>query len=132
MSEKTKKSKGYLQEALEITGDGDRERDYGHPVKNFTASGILWTVYLTVRGKLRPGEVITPNDFAVLEILLKVAREGNMHKADNFVDIAGYTNTVYRIVEKMGQEGWEPTLQEMFDVLVEEVENDRRKREEKS
>jgi hypothetical protein len=111
---------GYLQEALLITGDGDRERDYGHPIKNFSAIGLMWTVYLTVRNKLMHGMEVDHRDVAAMMILMKVAREANTSKRDNWVDMAGYVNTMWRMQQVEKEEGEKPNMtmkQRMFGWL---------------
>lgn len=61
---------------------GDRDQQYGKPEDNFETISKLWSYYLTYS--------ISKGDVAMMMILLKVAREGEKHKHDNLVDIAGY------------------------------------------
>lgn len=70
-----------LDEARRIVC-GDRDRQYGKPEDNFEKISKLWSYYLTYP--------ISKGDVAMMMILLKVAREGEKHKHDNLVDIAGY------------------------------------------
>jgi len=76
--------KTILDKAAEITS-GARREAYGHPKDNFKRIADLWGAYL--------GYNITPEDTAMLMILLKVARHHHMPKEDNLVDIAGYART---------------------------------------
>lgn len=70
-----------LEEAKRIVC-GDRDRQYGKPEYDFEKIAKLWECYL-----IYP---ISKGDVAMMMILLKVAREGEKHKHDNLVDIAGY------------------------------------------
>ena len=71
-----------LMKAIEsITGQ--REQDYGSPESNFEIIAKLWSAY--------SGHTFTPQDVAMMMILLKVARIKNGGgTGDSFVDIAGY------------------------------------------
>lgn len=62
----------------------DRNTDYGEPEDAFGLIASLWTAYLKMP--------VTPQDVAVLMVLLKIARIRNSpnHK-DSWVDMAGYT-----------------------------------------
>ena len=62
---------------------GDRQQSYGSPEDNFKLIAQLWDAYLDTE--------ITPQDVAVMMILLKIARiSTGTNKDDNWVDIAGY------------------------------------------
>ena len=62
---------------------GDRQQSYGSPENNFKLIAQLWDTYLDTE--------ITPQDVAVMMILLKIARiSTGVNKDDNWVDIAGY------------------------------------------
>ena len=74
-----------LEEAMKCVG-GPRRRDYGTPDENFGRIANLWNVHL--KGKL--SKPVTPDDVAMMMIILKVARQANSPKRDNLVDIAGY------------------------------------------
>lgn len=80
LPEKTNREK-LLDEAKRVVC-GDRDRQYGKPEYNFEKIAKLWSYYLTYP--------ISKGDVAMMMILLKVAREGEKHKHDNLVDIAGY------------------------------------------
>jgi hypothetical protein len=81
------KPKSITAEAEEIV-NGDRRQDYGEVKDSFERFALAWTGYL--RNKLKPDEVITSNDVAMLNVIGKAIREGNKLKRDNRVDIVGY------------------------------------------
>lgn len=60
----------------------DRVKDYGDPKICFRTLSELWTSYT--------GHPITPNDVAMMMVLLKVVRNKHCVKLDNLVDICGY------------------------------------------
>lgn len=76
---------------------GDRNRDYGHPIEDFSRTAAFWTAYLG--DKLKPGEIVTAEDVGILMCLLKLSRQRNREKRDNLVDLAGYAETVQRIID---------------------------------
>ena len=80
LPEKTNREK-LLDETKRIVC-GERDRQYGKPEYNFEKIAKLWEYYLVYP--------ISQGDVAMMMILLKVAREGEKHKHDNLVDIAGY------------------------------------------
>lgn len=86
---------------LEIADElvnGDRQRDYGHPLDNFTDIADLWTVVLR---KSRGGVEFLPvsaEEVALCMDLLKVSRECNTPKRDNRVDGPGYWKCLDMIV----------------------------------
>lgn len=93
-------SETILEEAIRITS-GARRGSYGHPENNFGRIADLWNAYLSNKpGGPMP---ITPQDTALLMVLLKVARllESPRHR-DSVVDIAGYAATVEMLWESSG------------------------------
>jgi predicted NUDIX family NTP pyrophosphohydrolase len=70
-----------LREAAKAV-DGDRQDAYGNPEDNLGRIARLWAAFLNID--------ISTTDVASMMILLKIARETNMHRYDNWVDIAGY------------------------------------------
>lgn len=84
------------QEAHRIVYN-DREQVYDDPNMNFNKLAHMWTGHLLK--KLKPGETITPRDVALMQVLLKVSREGFRPQRDNRVDIIGYTLCEDRIVQ---------------------------------
>lgn len=69
--------------------NGDRDQDYGSPLTAFNVIATMWGAYL--------GTAITPKQVADMMILMKVARNKNKSKADNYVDIVGYGACGYEI-----------------------------------
>ncbi|AZF93442.1 phosphofructokinase [Mycobacterium phage Centaur] len=70
--------------------NGQRAQDYGDAKENHQRIANLWNVYA--------GTELSPEDVAVMMILLKIARfmENGYHQ-DTVVDIAGYAG----VLEKM-------------------------------
>lgn len=87
---------GILSEAQSIV-DGDRQDHYGDPVENFEAIAEFWSTYLR-RRKLTVAP-LAPKDVAMMMVLLKAAREANVPKHDNILDMAGYADLYHRCVE---------------------------------
>ena len=74
-----------LEEAIQLTTT-DRNKEYGNPEDNFRNIADYWNVYQRQRGCTS-----TPQDVAMMLILLKVARLAtNPAHFDSLVDIAGY------------------------------------------
>lgn len=86
-----------LQEADSVV-NGERQASYGHPFFNFRDIASFWTTYL--RGKYgdRFDLVLAAEDIGSLMILMKVSREMHEHKRDNLVDIAGYAETISKVI----------------------------------
>ena len=71
----------------------ERVNSYGEPENNFGLIGQLWTNYL--------GTLVTCEDVALMMILLKVARQKTgSGKADNLIDICGYSACVYELLDR--------------------------------
>lgn len=87
-----------LREAEELV-NGDRNNQYGPPDQDFQRTADLWTIYLDGR------RIIDAHDVAVMMILLKVSRlSWSADKADNWIDIAGYSACGYDIIHKNKEE----------------------------
>lgn len=87
-----------LATAGRIVG-GDRAEQYGDMVAAHARVGELWTAYLDKR--LGITDYLTPQDVALMMVLLKVARtQGGAHSIDNYVDIAGYAGCAGEIAER--------------------------------
>ena len=79
-----------LKKAIQ-TVTKDREDIYGKPEDNFGTIAALWETYLVVSGD--NVVTITQKDVAIMMILMKVARIATgKPKADNWIDIAGYSS----------------------------------------
>lgn len=71
---------------------GDRNKVYGHPLDNFEQTAALWSAILRLH--------VTAEQVGLCMIAVKLSRETNKHGRDNLVDIAGYAETVQRVVEE--------------------------------
>ncbi len=67
---------------------GARNEDYGSPIEDFTTQAAMISAYLTRSNGYTVQ--VTAGDIAALMICVKIARQAHRHKADNWVDIAGY------------------------------------------
>ena len=102
------KKLAWVEEALTIVR-GARKNNYGHPLINFFRIANFWNVQL--RGKLKEDEWITPADIALLFVQVKMAREMEIHKSDNPVDMFGYLLTYNAIHDAMKTLGYEDGIQ---------------------
>ena len=74
----------------------EREAMYGPPAKHWERTAGLVTVLLA--DKLRPGEVVTADDWGRLMVAEKLARSlGPDPGLDQLVDIAGYADGLGRL-----------------------------------
>ncbi len=86
---------------------GDRNNSYGEPSQDFACTSALWNIVLLAKIQQQlefsgaPKEIIepvsaqlssvlSPDDVALFQILLKCSRQTHMNKFDNWVDMAGY------------------------------------------
>lgn len=75
--------------------NGDRRREYGHPLENFTRVAEYWSAYIATRsGPPRP---LAAEDVAHMMILLKIARGAQGYSFDTYVDVAGYAGCIQAI-----------------------------------
>ena len=83
--------------------NGDRQDNYGHPLKNHERIAAFWTTRL--KDKLLPGEVIEPHEAAACMRLVKEARlmQTRGHE-DSLVDLVGYTDCEWMIHEREAEE----------------------------
>lgn len=75
-----------LEEALSIT-QGDRQEDYGDCKVELERVATLWSVIFDT--------TVDSNQVALAMIALKMTRQMNKNKRDNWVDIAGYARVGY-------------------------------------
>lgn len=72
--------KEFCNELLDVLDE--RGGSYGEPEDSFRRICLFWTAYLNI--------IVSEQDVANMMILLKLAREAEVHKDDNYLDIAGY------------------------------------------
>lgn len=111
--------KDWLKTAQEIT-TGDRRRDYGRPLRNFTEIGLAET--LQFKKKLRPGAIFNPMDVAIWNIVQKVCRHINTYKDDNFVDIIGYSSCVNQMDGHLIELGYPEGVASLDAMTFEELQ----------
>jgi hypothetical protein len=83
-----------LEEARRLVY-GDRGATYGHPLDDFSRTGVMWSGVL--------GIPVTAEQVALCMVLLKVSRETYQPKRDNRTDMAGYAECLNRITEERGR-----------------------------
>lgn len=90
MASKQSNTKSMLQTA-EALIHGQRQKDYGNKLQNFSQIAMIWNGILAKKLKV----YLTPEDVASLMIGLKLARLASspLHE-DSWVDIAGYVGCV--------------------------------------
>lgn len=91
------KPESILQEADRII-NGERRKDYGPPLQNFSQVGLLWTPILYTPEFLA-GEPVTAEQVALCQIQLKISRYMNGKQRDSIVDMAGYAGTLELIAQ---------------------------------
>lgn len=84
MSSRVIEHKSILPEAESLV-HGDRNKDYGPPIEDFTRTAKIWSAILGIE--------IRPEQVPLCMIAVKLSRECNRPKRDNMVDIAGYAET---------------------------------------
>jgi len=73
----------------------DRQQTHGQAEDNFANISRLWSAYLN--------HPITPQDVAILMVLLKVVRfKGNPSHIDNAIDMCGYSALAGEIGQRLG------------------------------
>lgn len=91
MSTSSTPSAKTIFEEAEAAVNGARQENYGHPYLNFSRIADYWSSHLMNR----LDSPLTPEDVAIMMILLKIARLGNTpNHRDSLVDIAGYARTI--------------------------------------
>ncbi len=79
--------------------NGDRQRDYGDKLQNFSQIAMLWQG--SIAHKLLANAKIIPEDVALMMIQVKIARlaKSPTH-ADSILDIAGYAGCYDKLQEE--------------------------------
>jgi len=86
----TNQTKSVLIEAKELT-EGQRRKDYGDAVTNFSNIARLWTAYLRNKKFDSNQSELCDFDAAAMMLLLKLARtHGTETTRDTYVDLCGY------------------------------------------
>ncbi len=88
------KPENILKEADRIVG-GDRAAAYGHPREDFARTAQIWSAVL--------GFNVPVEKVALCMIGVKMSRQCNAAKRDNWVDMAGYAQTGYMVDQKDGR-----------------------------
>ena len=91
-----------LNEALTVI-NSERLDMYGNPENSFQVIADYWTNYINSEFNIEIN--IKPNDVAMMMVLLKIARESNQHKKDNYLDAAGYLGIAYDMINKSNEIG---------------------------
>jgi hypothetical protein len=89
-----KPSENILEEANRLVG-GDRGKAYGHPMDDFGRTAKIWSAIL--------GFEVPVEKVALCMVGVKISRQCNAPKRDNFTDMAGYAMTGYMVDQKMGR-----------------------------
>lgn len=71
---------------------GDRQKDYGHPLSDFTRTAKMWEAIL--------GFPVSAEQVGLCMIAVKISRQVNRPKRDNLVDAAGYAATVAMCIDE--------------------------------
>lgn len=79
---------------------GDRMGDYGHPIDNWTATGIGFTAVLMAAGLLKDGAVVNAETAILCMEQVKVCREAQKAKEDNRVDGPGYWEVLDEVIRE--------------------------------
>lgn len=86
-----------LAEAERLTSR-DRSGSYGHPRDHWRITvGLI---------NARFGTAFKPEDWGVMMIFDKLARDAHTHKRDNIVDVCGYARCVERVRAADGDDGY--------------------------
>lgn len=80
---------------------GDRNDAYGHP---YAESKRICEIYNAIRGHVNGGWKLTPIEFEYVMIALKLSRQQNSHKRDNFDDLCGYADLLCVVTEHTAAE----------------------------
>lgn len=99
-----KPKENVLEEAMKIV-KGSRNEAYGPPTKDFKKVAAMWTILF--------GFEVKATQIGPAMIALKLCRETNKHKRDNFVDIAGYALCSENVAEDIGNPPLHPTLEDI-------------------
>jgi len=85
------KPEDMIREAIDLVNN-DRQKDYDHPLDNFTRIAKIWSAVLDID--------VTPEQVALCMVGVKVARQAYAPKEDNIIDGVGYFLTLAKVIEK--------------------------------
>ncbi|MCK5016839.1 MAG: hypothetical protein KAS32_07175 [Candidatus Peribacteraceae bacterium] len=85
-----------LNKAIDITSN-TRPEDYGHPLDDFTRAAEM------ISGLM--GWKVKAEEVPLIMICIKLSRQKNKHKEDNLIDIAGYAETIDKVLNERAQRG---------------------------
>ena len=80
-----------LQEAQRLVY-GDRQIDYGHPLDDFSKTAKIWSAII--------GIGVSAEQVGLCMCAVKISRQCNAPKQHNMVDLAGYAETVQRVIDE--------------------------------
>lgn len=72
-----------------------RGQEYGDSSRMLTKIAAMWSLIL--------GHNITPKEVGLMMVGMKILREGQRHKKDNLLDIAGYAAILSDLFDKSQQ-----------------------------
>lgn len=84
-----------LEEAQRLV-HGDRGKDYGHPIDDYTRTGRMWGAILGIPD-------IDPRIACLMMAAVKISRECNVPKRDNRVDLAGYAECADLVAQRQAE-----------------------------
>lgn len=83
-----------LEEANRLV-NGDRGKAYGHPIDDFSRTAKIWSAILGIE--------VPVEKVALCMAGVKISRQCNAPKRDNWTDMAGYAMTGAMVDEKLGR-----------------------------
>lgn len=89
-----KPKENILEEANRLV-HGDRGQAYGHPAEDFKRTAGIWSHIL--------GFEVPVEKVALCMVGVKISRQCNAPKRDNWTDMAGYAETGYMVDKKLGR-----------------------------